>query len=313
MDDRRSADPVASPTRWPMVDARIYSIDLEFLLPYLEPFGHFVDQPETADWLLAMNSTAPDAIERLAASRKWNKPLAWWTIEDPNAFEIFLPHARQADVVFTTDEACIPRYIEHLGHQRVFWLPLACAPHMHYPLANNADARDFVISANWYANEARRWGVDTVVEPIVRAGYSLALFCYSTFMWPSPYQQFWHGETNCRTVADQYRCGRVVLGLNNQRSGLDGRGRTVMTSMRTFEALACGKAFLSAHSDAYERLGLIHGEHMVWVSHPAETLHWAQRLLGPEGEAIAGAGRAFVLERHTYGHRLASIAQMMMS
>lgn len=47
-----------------------------------------------------------------------------------------------------------------------------------------------------------------------------------------------------------------------------------MTSMRTFEALACGKPFLAAHSDAYERLGLRHGEHLAAVRTPEETLEW---------------------------------------
>jgi spore maturation protein CgeB len=103
----------------------------------------------------------------------------------------------------------------------------------------------------------------------------------------------------------------VVLGLNNQRSGFDGRARTLMTSMRTFEALACGKPLLAAHSDAYERLGLAHGEHLAVVSTPQETLDWADRLLGVRGHRMAEAGRHFVLERHTYGHRLSTIAEIV--
>jgi hypothetical protein len=85
-----------------------------------------------------------------------------------------------------------------------------------------------------------------------------------------------------------------------------------MTSMRTFEALACGKPFLAAHSDAYVRLGLRHGEHMAWVKAPEETLEWADRLLGPEGQDIARAGRDFVLAHHTYGHRLRTIVESVM-
>ena len=104
----------------------------------------------------------------------------------------------------------------------------------------------------------------------------------------------------------------MVLGVNNQRSGMDGREKTYMTSMRTFEALACGKPFLASHSDAYERLGLINGEHMVWVDRPADALAWAERLLGTEGERIAQQGRDLVLTQHTYAHRLARLVEIVL-
>jgi spore maturation protein CgeB len=104
----------------------------------------------------------------------------------------------------------------------------------------------------------------------------------------------------------------VALGLNNQRSWMDGHGKTVMTSMRTFEVLGCGKPLLASHSDAYERLGLVNGEHMAWSSSPAETLGWAERLLGEDGERIGRAGREFVLANHTYTHRLRQIVEAVL-
>ena len=132
-------------------------------------------------------------------------------------------------------------------------------------------------------------------------------------MWPSVYQTYWRGETHYLSVADQYRHGRVVLGLNNQRSGMDGLVHTVMTSMRTFEVLACEKPFLTAQSDAYERLGFVQGEHFAWTGTPAETLHWGERLLSAEGERMAREGRRYVLAHHTYAHRLARIAECVLA
>jgi hypothetical protein len=89
--DLHTPAPVGPPL--PYVDAKVHAIDCEFLLPYLEPFGRFVDRPEDADLLLAMNSMRPGAIQALSEARRCHKPLAWWTIEDPNAFESFLPQA----------------------------------------------------------------------------------------------------------------------------------------------------------------------------------------------------------------------------
>ncbi len=312
MDDVQYEAGGASRLALPSVSARIYAIGCDFLLPYLLPFGRFVDHAEEADFILALNDITPGAVELLAEARHWNKPIAWWTIEDPNSLETFLAQASQADFVFTSDEACVAGYRERLHHNRIFSLPLACSPAFHRPLALANDASDFVMSANWYQNEARLWGVATVVDPLVRAKRTLTLYCYESFMWPAEYRSFWKGATSCRTVAEQYTHGRVVLGLNNQRSGMDGRPRTYMTSMRTFEALACGKPFLAAHSHAYEWLGLVNGTHMVWTETQADTLAWADRLLGPEGDRIAREGRAVVLARHTYAHRLARIAEVVL-
>lgn len=298
------------PSQLPHVNAKIHAIGCEFLFPYFESFGEFVDNVEEADFILAMNNIRPDMVSMLTEARRSNKPLSWWTIEDPNSLTAFLNQASQADFVFTTDEACISQYREHLGHNRIFWLPLACNPDFHRPLDLANAASDFVISANWYRNQARLWSVKTLVDPLLAAGYTLTLYCYQSFMWPAGYQRYWRGETSCRTVAEQYRNGRVVLGLNNQRSGFDGRQITYMTSMRTFEALACRKPFLATQSDAYERLGFIHGEHMAWVDNEIDALNWSNRLLSSEGDHIAKAGRQFVLEQHTYAHRLARIAEI---
>lgn len=292
----------------------VFAVNLDFLRPFLEDCARFVSDAAEADFALTMNvagRTAEDA-RGLAAARAAGKPVAWWTIEDPNSFETFLPQAAEADFVFTTDAACVPKYRRRLRHRRVLWLPLGCAPAMHRPLPPAADATDFVVSANWYSNRARLWSVETVVDPLVEAGYSLTLFCYEGWpMWPERYRRFWRGATSYLSTAEQYRHGRVVLGLNNQRSGMDGHAVTYMTSMRTFEAPACGKPFLASHSDAYERLGFVNGEHMAWVSDPAETLRRAVRLLGPDGDRMARAGREFVLANHTYAHRLRRIAEVV--
>jgi hypothetical protein len=280
----------------------------EFLRPFLEPYATVTAHPREARFILTANNGGAAYLGAMREARSSGRPVAWWTIEDPNGFETFFEEATLADFVFTSDAACVPRYRTALGHDRVCWLPLACSPAFHYPAPLRSDAAEFVLSANWYANEARRWGVETVVEPLRAAGRRLALFSYSNFNWPAPYAPFWRGATHYLTVSAQYTHGAVALGLNNQRSGLDGRGHTVMTSMRTFEALACGKPLLAAHSDAYARLGLGHGEHLASVRTPGEALDWADRLLGDRGRRIADAGRRFVLEHHTYGRRLATIA-----
>jgi spore maturation protein CgeB len=297
----------------------VYPLDFDYPLPFFRPHARFVGQVEEADFVISTNFWGGDVCESASrmreVRRRGRKPVAFWSAEDPNDFDKFLPQAREADVVFTTDELCIPRYRKRLGHGRVHWLPWACAPEIHRPLPLAEGAADFVLSGNWYERfEARRWAVETVVDPVIKAGYSLNLFCFDGWtMWPERYRPFWRGGgSQYLDCAEQYQHGRVALGLNNQRSWMDGNGKTVMTSMRTFEALGCGKPFLASQCDAYERLGLVNGVHMAWSATPVETFEWAGRLLGEEGGRMARAGREFVLAHHTYAHRMRQIVRAVL-
>src|SRR6266487_4283945 len=83
---------------FPFVDLTIFPAANDFLLPYLKQHGNFVNNPEEADFILALNSSNPHTVCELADLKKrFNKPIAWWSIEDPNSFETFIDQAFQAD------------------------------------------------------------------------------------------------------------------------------------------------------------------------------------------------------------------------
>ena len=314
---------------------KIHPISFGFLQPYCAPYAAFVDDPNEADFVLSMNSAGHEGMELIRHARDvaagTGIPLCWWTIEDPNAYLGFLPQAKLADWVFTSDGEMVVEYCKALGHDRVRWLPLAACEKYHRPLPLREDATDFVFSGNWYDSQwaARKWAVQTVILPVAEAGYSVTSFSLD----PPPYPILtkppnrWIGPSDplspgyFTAVAEQYTFGKIVLGVNNQRSHMDGRGRTTMTSMRTFEALACGKPFLAAQSDAYEALGLLDaGYYIMGVADtPERTLSWAKNMIdldkpagrSPSGRAMAMGdnGRHFVLENHTYGHRMRAIME----
>ena len=297
--------------------ASVHFIEGSLLRQFFAPHVRFAETPADCDFVLATNDfrDPAGAVARQAEARRAGRPVVWWSTEDPNHFETFLPQAREADFVFTTDGALVGAYRARLGHERVGWLPWACAPEIHRPLPPEEDARAFVISANWYEFEARRWAVKVLIDPLADAGYGISLFCLAGWMWPARYAHYWRGEDPRRapylSAAEQYTTGRVALSLNNQRSGMDGVPATYMTSMRTFEALGCGKPLLASHSEAYERLGFRNGVHMVWVSDPAETIPAAERLLWQDGAEVARRGREFVLANHTYAHRMRRIVEVV--
>ncbi len=296
----------------------IFPCGFGFMQPYCEPYEKFVSQPSEADFVLAMNNVGHEGLHVIRQARDIAQaagiPFCWLTIEDPNAYLATLPQAAMADYVFTSDKALLPQYREALGHERIYWLPLAACEALHKPLPLAEDAADFVFSGNWYENqwEARRWGTETVILPLARAGHSMAIFSYDEPPYPE-LRKFWRGGTSCYTVAEQYTHGKIVLGNNNQRSGMDGRAKTVMTSMRTPEVLACGKPFIAPQSDAYEALGYENDRHFYWVETPFEACEAAEAFLYGvlngvrEADRVSQAGRAFVLANHTYGHRLRRI------
>ena len=299
---------------------KVYAHGFGFLRPLCEGAAEFVEDPAEAEIVLTMNNpggTSHVIDEARHIATQWGIPLCWWTCEDPNGYGAWVPQAKAADFVFTSDKAMLPHYRRDVGHGNVFWLPLAANPEMHHPLPLAEDATDFVFSGNWYDNqwEARRWGSEVLIRPLVAAGYSMTIYSYDSpaSVGYTELEASWRGGTSCYTTCEQYAHGRIVLGNNNQRTGLDGRPVTYMTSMRTFEVLACGKAFMAPQSDAYEALGFVCGEHMEWVDTPEAALLMAEWLLARplEVEAMGRRGRAFVLAHHTYAHRLQRIARAL--
>ena len=61
-------------------------------------------------------------------------PVIFWNKEDPVYTDTFIPAARCADFVFTTDIDCIKKYKEILGHDNVFFLHFAAQPQIHNPI-----------------------------------------------------------------------------------------------------------------------------------------------------------------------------------
>ncbi len=111
------------------------------------------------------------------------------------------------------------------------------------------------------------------------------------------------GPVRGREFARVVRGARLVLGidaLDAQR--VETRGGT---SNRLWRVLACGGCYLGEYVDGVEEFAR-HGTHALWYRHPADALVLARRAIDDPAwrHGIATAGRAHVLGRHTYAHRL---------
>lgn len=310
---------------------KVLFLGADFMLPYWrpeihEPIAVNLHEPleaqiaphRDAAFAYAMNTVGGDNTPLLHAARDLCRRegirTVWHTVEDPNSFGTFFQQAAEFDLICTSDEVMIPRYRDWYPEAHVIWLPMAAQPALHQTRPIAPDATDLVLIANWYTNDARLAAVRTLLDPLLEAGFSLSLYAYAHPAWPEKYRRWWRGATSCYDVAAYYPHGRIALGMNNQAWG------TAMCSMRTFEVLACGKPFLSFHSDAYEPLGFVNAGpdfdrngHFIWVSTAAGAIRAAENLFAlPEVAAeIAARGRQFVLAHHTYAHRLHTIREAL--
>lgn len=294
----------------------------DFLAPYYDRECD-ITRCKTADDVLdngagtmlafAMNGAAIDAPHwpaMVQACKRHKVPVCWMTCEDPNGYLACVREAELADFVFTSCRTMIPHYRRDCGHDRVYWLPMAASEALHKPMPLVEDAADLVLLGNHYANwPAKVRFLDHILKPLLAAGKTLALHTYPTNEWPPEIAALNRGATSCFDVARFYPEGRIAVGASCQcGGGMDQFAGTTMTSQRTFEALACGKPYLTIPSDAYEPLGFgYNGQYMTWQKCAPEALNAFEILSGPEGAAMAERGRAFVMQHHTYAHRLQRI------
>ena len=114
------------------------------------------------------------------------------------------------------------------------------------------------------------------------------------------------GSVRAAEFARVARGARLMLGidaLEEQRG--EARGGT---SNRLWRVLAAGGCFLGEYVDNVEEFAR-HGVHALWYRHPADAVELARGALadGALRARLAAAGRAHVLAKHTYAHRLQSL------
>lgn len=76
--------------------------------------------------------------------------------------------------------------------------------------------------------------------------------------------------------------------------------------MKNLEAIACGCLLIAQHTPCFEKLGFVNGEHLIVYKYFRELINKTEYYLKNSGdrEAIAKKGFQFVVENHTWKHRV---------
>lgn len=101
-------------------------------------------------WYRKIANGSTELYQMTSYCRKQDIPIVFWNKEDPIYTDTFMPAARCADYVFTTDIDCIIKYKESLGHDNVFFLHFAAQPKTHNPIEKYDRKDKFCFAGAYY-------------------------------------------------------------------------------------------------------------------------------------------------------------------
>ncbi|TWT43715.1 Ubiquinone biosynthesis O-methyltransferase [Phycisphaerae bacterium RAS1] len=253
----------------------------------------------------------------LVALAQWCRaqgiPTVFWNKEDPPNFEHFIYAAGLFDHVFTTDENCIERYRERLGHDRVYALPFAAQPLIHNPIGVHREKyANFCFAGTYYAkrHEDRRGDVDILLKPALSRGLHIfdRMHNYGhsqNYRFPDEYTAAIRGSLNYPEMCDAYKRYGAFLNVNSVKDS------PTMFSRRVLELLACGTPVISSYSLGIEKM--LGPDAVPLVRDVSDAERWMDELVtNPEtGERLALRGRRRIFNEHLYQHRMEFILEKL--
>lgn len=264
-------------------------------------------------WIWAMSSPDSPNGERLKEVLDYceeiNLKKVFWNKEDPVNYDRFITTAKRFDVIFTSDNRSIPRYVEDCGHENIHAMPFACQPIIHNPVRNKLPIHSICFAGSWYVREHgdRKRQTKLLVDASKKDGIHIYDRFYGTNdanRFPSSYSRFVRGSMPYEECCMAYRAYKLFLNVNSVMNS------DTMFSRRVFEILASSTHVLSTPSEGMENM-LPFGVTVV------DSLNDAQqaitRLLGNDEERNKSAhlGYRHVMNNHTYSHRVGDMLEKL--
>jgi spore maturation protein CgeB len=241
--------------------------------------------------------------------RKLGIPHLYWAIEDPVCTQtLSMAYAPLVDYIFTTTVECIPQY-EAMGKKAELLL-FGCNPEYHYFTGVKMEyAHDIVLVASNYSS--RYAEAQWFILPLIEQGYDIKIW---GIWWDDParpinllnHPEIYGGLLPYEELAYVYSSAKIILGMN-----CDDSSKT-QTSMRPYEALACGGGLYLAHYTQAQQHYF--GDIIFQARNKEETIQQVETILGlDEGERKERAYRAQqeVYTKHSYRLRAEQIIRSL--
>ena len=262
-------------------------------------------------WIWAMSSPNSPNGERFKEVLEFCNEIGlkkvFWNKEDPVNYDRFISTAKQFDVIFTSDNRSIQRYVDDCGHENIFPMPFACQPIIHNPIRNKLPVHSICFAGSWYVREHGDRKRQTKL--LVDASKKYDLHIYDRFYgtndanrFPSNYSRFVRGSMPYEECCMAYRAYKLFLNVNSVMNS------DTMFSRRVFEILASSTHVLSTPSEGMEKM-LPHGITVVDSLNDANSA--IENLLANDEERQRSAhlGYRHVMNNHTYSHRVGDMLE----
>ena len=177
-----------------------------------------------------------------------NIPTIFWNKEDDINYDIFIKHALLFDIIFTTDERCIPLYKKEklYKNQIVECLEFACQPMIHNPL-NQTRKNDVFFAGRWYKDYPERNNqIESLINiPSYRNKYKIDIYDRAFIKktsFPEKYNKFIRKKLSYMEVNTISKDYKIMLNVNTITQS------NTMFSRRVYEGLASGCCIISTPS-----------------------------------------------------------------
>lgn len=242
---------------------------------------------------------------------KKKMPLVFWNKEDPMHYDRYLPIAKSADIIFTTDETKVADYQRDVPEADVYAMPFAAQQRICNPSDRFRTAPESVCFAGSYygvGHDERKRQMDALLPSIIEfkgAIYDrMSKIDSDRYKFPPQYAPFIRDAVPFTEVVKLYKRFKVFLNVNTIVES------PTMMSRRVYELLACGTPVVSTPSKAIEEQfpGIVH------VANDAQEANTIiEKLLTDEHywEKTSHLGYREVMTKHTYTHRLQLIKQAL--
>lgn len=281
--------------------------ELEEFSPHLF-FIESAWEGKNASWQRKVSGCSEELRAIVEFLRARGVPVVFWSKEDPVHFKAFLPTARLADIVFTTDIDCIPHYRAELGHNRVHLLPFATQPSEHNPIERYERKPMFCFAGSYYVRyPVRQKDFASLIEAAEALG-GVDIYDrnfgkeHPNFVFPEVYRPKILGGLAFDQIDLAYKGYDFGININTVKHSQS------MFARRIFDLLASNTTTISNYSRGVR---LMFGD-LVICSDNADRLVEATAPLVTDDvyrrkHRLAGLRK--VLHEHTYQHRLAYLAE----
>lgn len=101
-------------------------------------------------WYRKIANGSKEFFEMASFCHEKRIPVIFWNKEDPIYTDTFMPIARMANYIFTTDIDCIEKYKKELAHNNVYYLHFAAQPIIHNPIEKYERKDKFCFAGAYY-------------------------------------------------------------------------------------------------------------------------------------------------------------------